>query len=114
MTKKYELTDETRKFREHTLHRIRALRDFSDVKAGDLGGWVESEYNLSQDGNCWVYDDATVHGNAEVFNNAIVRDYAEVCDYAKVFDSAKLYNDAMVQGYARVYGYAEVRDGFVD
>ena len=48
MSKKYELTDETMEWEGHTLHRIKALRDFNDVKAGDLGGWVESEDNLSQ------------------------------------------------------------------
>ena len=38
------------------LHRIRALRDISsDVKAGDLGGFVEHEGNLSyEDADCWI------------------------------------------------------------
>lgn len=39
---------------ERTLYSIRALRDFGDVKAGDFGGWIESEDNLSQAGDCWV------------------------------------------------------------
>ena len=38
MDKKYELTDETMEFDGHTLHRIRALKSFSDVMKGDLGG----------------------------------------------------------------------------
>ena len=63
--KKYELTDETIAFYGKTLHRIRACRDFvtiagKQVKVGDLGGFVETEENLSHDGLCWVY------GNAEV------------------------------------------------
>jgi len=47
---KYELTNETIIHHDHTLHRIRALRDIPryDVKAGDLGGYIESEANLSQ------------------------------------------------------------------
>ncbi|WP_375616758.1 hypothetical protein [Bartonella sp. AP58NXGY] len=37
--KKYELTDEKIEFDGYlTLYRIRALKDFGDVKAGDLGG----------------------------------------------------------------------------
>ena len=41
------------------LHRIRALRDVrEDVRAGDLGGFVQSEENLSQEGSCWIYDNA--------------------------------------------------------
>ena len=45
--KKYRL-DETDRidFYDHTLYRIIALKDFSDVKAGDKGGYVESEDNL--------------------------------------------------------------------
>ena len=53
--KKYELTEEAIVVDGHKLHRIRALKDFADVKAGDLGGYVESEDNLSHEGNCWVY-----------------------------------------------------------
>lgn len=41
MSKKYEFTGETTKVDGHTLHRIRAVRCFSDVKAGDFGGWKD-------------------------------------------------------------------------
>ena len=60
---KYELTEET----TNGLHRIRALKDFANVKAGELGGWIESERNLSHEGNCWVSEDARVSGNAWVY-----------------------------------------------
>lgn len=40
------------------LYRIQALKSFSDVKEGDIGGFVQCENNLSQFENCWVYDDA--------------------------------------------------------
>ena len=43
-----------------------ACKDFSDVKKGNLGGFVNSEENLSHDGNCWVYGNARVYGNAKV------------------------------------------------
>ncbi|WP_375679724.1 hypothetical protein [Bartonella sp. AP7XZML] len=59
--KKYKLTDETIKVDRITLYRIRALKDFGDVKKGDLGGFVESERNLSHDDNCWVGDEAWVY-----------------------------------------------------
>jgi len=42
------------------LCRIKALRDFGDVKKGDIGGYVEKENNLSQLGNAWVYGNARV------------------------------------------------------
>lgn len=48
------------------LYRIEALKDFGDVKAGDLGGYIESEDNLSRDGNAWVGANTLVGGNAWV------------------------------------------------
>ena len=68
--KKYELTDETIEVYGTALHRIKALKDFGNVKKGELGGYVESEHNLSQEGNCWVCGNAKVCGNAEVYGDA--------------------------------------------
>ena len=54
--KKYKLTGETKEIDGKILHRIRALIDIPehDVKAGDLGGWIEAKRNLSQNGEAWV------------------------------------------------------------
>ena len=65
MEKKYRLTEETIEFLGRTLHRIEALRDFTTsdgtiVYKGEKGGWIESENNLSHDGDAWVYGDAQV------------------------------------------------------
>ena len=57
---KYEL------IKEEDFYRIKALKDFGDVKKGDIGGLIEAEKNLSQEGNAWVYEDARVSGNARV------------------------------------------------
>jgi hypothetical protein len=70
--KKFELTETTIGLNNITLYRIKALRDFADVKAGDLGGYLETEFNLSHEGNAWVYDNAQVFGDAWVFDNARV------------------------------------------
>ena len=51
--KKYELTDETIDVDGHILHRIKAIRDFDNVKVGELGGYIEKESNLSHNGK-WV------------------------------------------------------------
>ena len=94
--------------------RVVALRDFGNVKAGDVGGFVESEDNLSHDGDCWVYDDAWVCGNARVSGNAWVYDdarvsgNAQVFGKARVFDSAWVYVNAQVSGTAWVFGNAGV------
>lgn len=45
--KKFELTADRIKSNGVTLHRIKALIDFGDVKTGELGGYVEKETNLS-------------------------------------------------------------------
>ncbi len=92
---KYELTDETIDVSGTTLHRIKALKDFGNVKKGELGGYVESEYNLSQIGNCWVYGNARVCGDAEL------------CGNAKVYGNAWVYGNAELCGNARVYGNAD-------
>ena len=54
------------------LHRIRAVTDLprQGVRAGDVGGWVESTDNLS--GDAWVSGDARVYGDALVYGNARV------------------------------------------
>ena len=70
--KKYELTSETKIVFGHILYRIKALSSFGYVSAGDLGGFLESEKNLSQNGNAWVYGNAEVYGSARVSGNAEV------------------------------------------
>lgn len=77
--KKYELMGETKEIGGVTLHRIRALIDIPehDVKAGDLGGWIEAERNLSQKGAAWVADPALVMDSARVTGKARVMDSAD-------------------------------------
>ena len=60
--KKYELTDDTITVGGRILHRIKALKSFSDVEEGDLGGYVEKEDNLDHSGEAWVSGDAMVSG----------------------------------------------------
>ncbi|WP_294167015.1 hypothetical protein [uncultured Clostridium sp.] len=102
--KKYEMTNESIEFIGVKLFRIRALQDFRDVKAGDLGGYIEKEDNLSQYDYCWVYD------NAKVFGNAKVRENARIYDYAKVHENAWVDGNSEIYGNAEVYGNAEIRD----
>jgi hypothetical protein len=53
--KKYELTAETR----DGLFRIRAKVAFGTIAAGELGGFIATEHNLSVSGNAWVFGDAS-------------------------------------------------------
>lgn len=120
--KKYEFTGEENTYNGNTVRRIRAIRDFGNIKAGDLGGWLEKEENLSHRGNCWVadnatirgdariLDDAVVSGNATVYGRAIIRDGARVYDEALIYGNTSIYRNAQVYGDATVYEGAEVND----
>ena len=108
MEDKYKLTEESIVLLGRTLYRIEALKDFGNVIKGDKGGYVQSDENLSQEGNCWIYDNAQVCGDALVYDNAQVCGSATVFGYAKVYGNAQVYGDAYVFGKAQVSGYAKV------
>lgn len=80
--KKYELVmEDTIKHNTHyDLFRIRALKDIPihGVKVGDLGGYIESPFNLSQDGSCWVADNAKVSELSQVKDSALIKDDASI------------------------------------
>lgn len=108
--RKYELVDEMwRMQRGIRHHRIRALKDFNDVKAGDLGGWVESEANLSQDGDCWIYDGALVSGNSRVFENAKIYSGTMLLGDVKVHQSASIHG-GLLFGSIEVVGTGSISD----
>lgn len=102
--KKYELTEEILEKRGSILKRIRAIKDFGNVKKGDLGGWIEKEENLSHEGLCWVAEEAKVYNDAKVCGNAIVSGRAQV------FDTSRILGEAMVSGEATIYDGCRVFD----
>ena len=76
---KYEITDIAHKTYPF-LHRIRALQDIGDwAKAGDLGGFVESESNLAVDPDdaAWIFNDAIACGSAYVDQDSILMNATE-------------------------------------
>ena len=109
---KYEFTGETKLLFGITLKRIRATVSIEsyNIAAGELGGWIESEKNLEQSGNAWVYGDAQVYGDARVYGDAQVYSNARVYGNAQVYSNAQVYGDARVYGDAQVYGNARVYD----
>jgi len=90
------------------LSRIVATEGCPHAAPGTLGGWIESEDNLS--GNAWVADNAMVYGNARVFGNAKVCDYAIVRDNAEVSGNALICGKAMICDAAKVSGNSCVSD----
>lgn len=136
-TAKYEFTGETRIIKnngsEHEVKRIRALKGFKpptmldEVNIGDLGGWIEEEDNLSQDGLCWVdenavvIESAVVKDNAYVCGNAFVCENAVICRFGTVdenafvggnsiiSDNATVFERAKISGYVTIKGNVEAR-----
>lgn len=119
MEKKYGFTGYVLHKYGRELKQVVALKDFGDIKKGQFGGYIESEDNLSQDGECWVQQ-ACIYGKAKVYENALVmidaRVYgnAKVHGYSMVAETAAVYGDADVQGcvfiggHAKVYGHAQL------
>lgn len=105
MLKKYALTSDRIRFAGGpSLYRIIALRDFGNVKAYELGGYVEDESNLSHEGDCWigqnakVFDHATVTGSAFVFGDARVYGGAHITDHVRVCEGAEICGGARIGG----------------
>lgn len=112
MDKKYEL------IKDSYWYRVKALKDFTlitgeQIKKSDVGGCVDSEDCLSQEGLCWVKDDAYVFG--KVSGNAVVKDYtyvkgsvsgnAVVKDHGFVGQNVIVTENAVVQAYQQIcYG----------
>lgn len=87
MGKKYSIVKEDKiELNGHTLYRIKAERDIDETtKKGDFGGYIEKEENLSQECECFVYENAKVYGDSELSGcatateNAVVRDIKSDC-----------------------------------
>lgn len=121
VNQKYEIIDvfhQTYPF----LHRVRALRDIGDkVKAGDMGGFVESERNLSFEpgDDSWIFDDAICAGEGRVekgsqlFGSAVVCGRACLTDGANMSAHSRAEDDSYIQGadlcgHARASGKSRV------
>lgn len=112
---KYEITDIAHP--EYPwLHRIRALQDIGkDVKKGDLGGYVESESNLSFDpkDNAWLFDDSIACNTAYVcqdsclYKKSMAKDKAYISKGSSMSGSSIVEDDAMIEG-ASLYGNARI------
>lgn len=111
---KYFLTNVTKEYRGKTLHRIEALRDFGNIHAGHMGGWLEKESNLMHAGTCWVYDeaivmdDACVRDDAQIRDEAVVMDSADIGKRARVLDQAFVCDDSLVTDQAMLRDHAVV------
>lgn len=89
---------------------VKTLFRIQRISNKELGGYIESEANLSQEGTSWVFENAVVFGNAKVYGNAWVSGDAWVSENAQVYEEARVYGNAQVSGNARVSGETDVAD----
>ena len=106
MNAKYEITGIAHE-KYPFLHRIRALRDIgSEVKAGDLGGFVESEGNLSfeAEDDAWIFNDAIAAGEGHVDKGSVLRERAIVCGCAYASHGTEMSGDSRAEDDAYIRG----------
>ena len=93
---KYEITDISEEFEGETLYRIKALRDFGNVHAGEYGGLISEDAKLSSRGNCWVEKNAKLCKGSRLSGDAIIAGHA-------VVSNSDVSLRAHIDGYYRVY-----------
>lgn len=114
---------------EIKLYRIQALKTFTKpggynpvVHVGELGGYVEAEDNLSQDGNCWLFDKARVKDGGKVLDDAIVYDKSLISKNAIIrgrsvigghcfVTNQSVIIDSRLEGNVTVTGYSIIHSG---
>ena len=106
-------------------YRIQALKSFSDVKKGDIGGIIDDSSFLSHKGNCWIYNNAIVKNNSYVINDSIIKDTSCVnesfientskilgdcfINHSNIINSTLVTDDAVIEN-SDIDGKSEIRD----
>jgi len=109
--KKYILLEnDTKNFECRILHRIKAVRDFGHIRDGDIGGYLESERNLSHKGNCWVYDEAMVFEDATVTDKSMIFDKAIIYGTVKICGKSIVCGNTMISGNVKIYNNSVVSE----
>jgi carbonic anhydrase/acetyltransferase-like protein (isoleucine patch superfamily) len=94
---KYKITEQQHP-KYPKLRQIQALRDIGpNVREGDLGGYVEREWNLDQQGDSWIHP------------GAVCRERARIQMDAQLLGKSIAEGEAMVSGQAQIYGNCTVQ-----
>ena len=110
--KKYELLNKTIVVDGRELHQIKSLVQIGIVPAGEEGGFVESEANLSQDGECWLWGTSKVFGNAKVSENCVIAGNSEISGNSVICGNA-IINNSIVKNNAAIGGSTEVKSSVI-
>ena len=113
-----------------TVYRIKALIDFDDIKAGDLGGYIEKEENLQVYSSLlnpgwysyyteinnvrasWVYDNACVYGDSYVYAGGRVKGYSIVYN-SHILDNSTIDGDSSIFNSKVSWESTIVGDSFI-
>lgn len=77
------------------------LRQIYHLTSKQEGGWIETEYNLSHEGSCWVDLGGEVWGNGRDYAGGIVPDYSKHL-------ITRVQGDVIVGNNCRVFGGAQI------
>lgn len=88
-------------------YRPKAVKDFSNVSKGNIGGFIDGYHNLSQKGNCWIYHTASVYGEAYISEDA------KILDKARIYGDSVVYGNTVVGGDAMIYGKSKINTGMI-
>lgn len=110
--KKYRLIESDRGDDNQKPYQIQALKTFTtsndtEVKEGDLGGFIGGEHNLSHEGNCWGANNAEVWDQACVSENGYIGGFSALCDNAKLYGNARVMRGC-ISGNVKIYDNVEV------
>lgn len=110
---KYEiLKDNSITIDGHTLYRIRLLTRLSSLPTGTLGGFVESEDNLSQEGDCWIADEAAVYGHSVVMGRGWVAGSSRVHGHSIIRGNCHIDDVAVIRN-SEIKGNAVIREAAI-
>lgn len=94
---KYEFTGAQKQLSNGII--VKRIRRLSD---GLLGGWIESEDNLSHCGSCFIYNEAVVYNDARV------------ADDAKIFNNVKIGGQSDIRNNAIIRHNVIVKNSFIN
>lgn len=109
MNKRYELTNMKVVNKNYGtmyhLTQIRALVDMPthNVKAGDLGGFIEKEENLPMNADSWVSPGATVCGDAILGNSSRAEKAAFITGNAQITGTSVISGRALISGSTLIF-----------
>lgn len=113
-----------------TVYRIKALIDFDNIKAGELGGYIEKEDNLkvyysvldpgwysyyAENNNVrasWIYDNACVYGDSVVYLGGRVKGNSVICN-SHILDDSTVDGDCSIFNSKVSYKSTIVGDSFI-